>query len=472
MRRPLLTALLGMILFASLCACAQQAPPVATWDFNGHFRRLARDVAHDTHHAAASTDIELVDSPGGKAAVFDGADTYYRAKGHPDLAMTDQVTVDVWLMVDDVTRTEPGCVVDKGGERYRIQITGATPTFGLKGEGERLDLGGGKLQQGQWHRVTGVFDRPNASLYVDGELVAERTWDHAIDAGGDLIVGSKAGTVYMFKGKVDELRIYDYPRPPRDDDTLSTNILGAGQVRPVDAKLDVTTLDGGVRIDTGAAVFEFTDAGSIRSIAIGDEVLVADNDAPLLAASLFESADYDGYDDFAEGTIIEGTWQVATHDFQQDADSFAASWTGSLDFPGGDSIACSYQISASKGSPFLTATVTLKPDGDFSNRFLRSAEMRLPLALDKRKRVVQAGDRGVQWDTRHWYQFHINTRQNLMAEADHNIWRHFAVDQNPAGDYHIWRSESTCTAPLSMQRGLRAPGWMSAYDQRAGLLFA
>jgi hypothetical protein len=198
--------------------------------------------------------------------------------------MTDQVTVDVWLMVDDVTRTEPGCVVDKGGERYRIQITGATPTFGLKGEGERLDLGGRKLQQGQWHRVTGVFDRPNASLYVDGELVAERTWDHAIDAGGDLIVGSKAGTVYMFKGKVDELRIYDYPRPPRDDDTLSTNILGAGQVRPVDAKLDVTTLDGGVRIDTGAAVFEFTDAGSIRSIAIGDEVLVADNDAPLLAA--------------------------------------------------------------------------------------------------------------------------------------------------------------------------------------------
>ncbi|HUS80346.1 MAG TPA: hypothetical protein VM283_03695, partial [Armatimonadota bacterium] len=57
-------------------------------------------------------------------------------------------------------------------------------------------------------------------------------------------------------------------------------------------------------------------------------------------------------------------------------------------------------------------------------------------------------------------------------EPEHIIWRRFATDQNTPADYHIWRSESTATPALSMQRGLQAPGWMSVYDQRAGLLFA
>ncbi len=399
-----------LFLTLALSAHAQDADPVATWNFNDDLRGLMRDTASDAHHAVASQDVVQVDSPGGKAAVFDGLNTFYRAKGHPDLVMADQVTVDVWLMLDDVERPEPACIVDKGGERYRIQITGTTPTFGLKATDARMDLSGGTLEQGQWHRVTGVFDRPNASLYVDGELVAERQWDHEIDAGGDLILGSKAGTVYFFMGKLDEVRIYDYPRPPRPDDVPSTQIVTAAQVRPEDAKMDVTMIDGGRRVDTGAAVFEFTDEGAIRSITVDGEAVVADNTAPLLAASLFESADYDGYHDLASGAILEGKWQATTQDFAHDQESFAATFGGTLDFGGGDSIECSYQIAASKGSPFLTATVSLNPQGAFTNRFLRAAELRLPLALNKRKRIVQGGDRGVQWSTRHFYQFHVGTR--------------------------------------------------------------
>jgi hypothetical protein len=129
-------------------------------------------------------------------------------------------------------------------------------------------------------------------------------------------------------------------------------------------------------------------------------------------------------------------------------------------------------LSASAGSPFLVVTSQLKAQGDFKDRFIRSVALRLPLALNKRKRIVQAGDRGVQWNTRHWFQFLTSTTGGLLNEPDHNIWRLFAIDQNTSGDYHIWRSESAATCPLTMQRGLEAPGWMAAYDQQAGLLFA
>ncbi len=471
-RLMVLLSTLTMMLATGALAQGGDQGPVAAWTFNGQLRRMARDVASNRHHAIAQADTTYVDAPGAQALVFDGRDTYLMVPGHPELAMSDRVTVDVWLMADDLDRAEPQCVVEKGGERYRIQLSGATPMFGLKGEGTRMDLTGGKLTAGAWHRITGVFDRPNASLYVDGELVGQKTWDHEIDAGGDLCIGAKAGTVYLFRGKIDELRIYDYPRPPLPTDAPSTEVIGVAAVNPADAKMEVHEREDAVSVDTGAISFELTEGGALRSLTVGDKPIVADNDAPFFAASVFESEEYDGWRDYAPGTIVEATYEPGAHTFGNDKKAFSASFEGLLNFAGGDRINCSLKLEAAAGSPFLTITASMRPQGAFENRFLRSAALRLPLALNKRKRVVQGGDRGVQWNTRHWYQFHVSTRQALMNEPDHNLWRHFAIDQNTDQDYDIWRSESTATTPLNMQRGLQAPGWMAVYDERAGLLFA
>ncbi|MBM4086046.1 MAG: LamG domain-containing protein, partial [Planctomycetes bacterium] len=357
-----------------------------------------------------------------------------------------------------------------------------SPMLGLKSsEATRLDLSGGKLVAGQWHRVTGVFDRPKASLYLDGQLVAQRDWDHECDPGGQLCIGAKAGSTYFFKGKLDELRIYNYPRPPLPTDKPSTELVQVGAAKPTEVKMDVRESADGVSVDTGAIRFELGRNGALRSLAVGDKPVVSKNTAPFFAASLFESAAYDGWRDHAPGKVVDGTYRPTSHKFthsQPPAGSkpaggwFTAQFDGRLDFPGGDRIECAMTLEAKAGSPFLTVTARLTPSGTFKDRFLRSASLRLPLALNKRKRVVQAGDRGVQWNTRHWYQFHTTTTMGLLSEPDHNIWRTFAIDQNTSGDYHLWRSESAATSALTMQRGLRAPGWMAAYDQRAGVLFA
>ncbi|MFO8080364.1 MAG: hypothetical protein R6V07_08670 [Armatimonadota bacterium] len=239
----------------------------------------------------------------------------------------------------------------------------------------------------------------------------------------------------------------------------------------IDAKLDVQELDDGVRVDTGAAIYELTDDGGLRALNIGGQAVMADNEQPLLAASVLDSAEYDGWRDYAPGEVIEATWRPAEHDYVTEDDRFVALHAGVLEFGGGDRIACRYTLEARPGSPFLTATVALTPDGEFDGRFIRDVSLRLPLALDRRKRVVQGGDRGIQWNTRHFYQFHVGPTQRLLNEPDHNIFRRFAIDQNSATDYHLWRSESTATPALSMQRGEQAPGWMAAYDERAGLIF-
>ena len=238
------------------------------------------------------------------------------------------------------------------------------------------------------------------------------------------------------------------------------------------AKLQVIETQDGVTVDTGMIRFELDHGGILRSMNIDDKVVVSNNDVPLLSASILESEEYDGWSDYAPGKVMEATYQPVAHEYAHDDKEFRAAYTGRLDFGDGDSIDCKVLLTAFAGSPLLEIATQFTPQGDFENRFIRSLHVRLPLALNKRKRVIQGGDRGVQWNTRHWFQYHISPSTKLMNEPDHNIWRHFAIDQNTEDDYHIWRSESTATSPLTMQRGIRAPGWIAVYDQQGGVLFA
>ena len=93
------------------------------------------------------------------------------------------------------------------------------------------------------------------------------------------------------------------------------------------------------------------------------------------------------------------------------------------------------------------------------------------MALDFRKRIAQGGDQGFTWDTRYFYQFHLDPTMVLLAEPDTNEWRLFGVDQRTLVSYQIWKAERD-HGTLVMQQGIRAAGWSSVYDQYGGMLFA
>jgi hypothetical protein len=417
------------------------------------------------------TQAVYVAAPGGKARIFDGRTDFLQVRDHPDLRMTGSLTLDAWVWLEELHRGPPQCILDKGGERYRLQIEGDRVLFGLKGENARLDLGGGRLTAHAWHRITGVFQRPNAALYIDGQLAAQKVWDHDIAPGGELYIGAQSGSICFLHGRLDELRIYHQARTPLAIDAPSSEAMRP-HAPPEGTKLEVAKIPGGVTVDTGAARFELRDDGVLAGLRVGERTLVTANHAPLLTAESFSSQDYDGWRDLAIGKTVAATWRSAGHDYARGKKEFRATYTGRLDFGSGDSIDVSLILSTSAGSPLLTATAQLAAQGSFENRFVRSVALRLPLDLAQRKRIVQAGDRGVQWNTRYWYQFLVSTVGTLLPEPDHNLWRIFAIDQNTPGDYHLWRSESLATCPLSMQRGLQAPGWMAVYDQQVGLLLA
>ena len=214
--------------------------------------------------------------------------------------------------------------------------------------------------------------------------------------------------------------------------------------------------------------------GFLRGVKVGQKKLVDANNEPPLVASVLESAGYDGFSDFVGGDggkVIDAVYKLDHCTAQKKGEQIDLTTTGQLAFPGGDAIAFEVQ-STLKSSGHVRVTVQAKRVGAFKDRYLRQFALRLPLALNPRKRIVQGGDRGMRFDERSMYQFHCEGGSEFLEFPDFNFWQHFWIDQSSPVDYHLWRSESLAASGLTEFRGRKAPGWMTAYDQQGGVLLS
>ena len=462
-----------LMLTATPAFTADDADPIGVWSFDGRSPTFVQDRGPYRAHGVVRGEGRRGPGPWGQAMWFDGEVTYVIVPDRTHLRMTNAVTVDVWVKLPEPATGEPQCVIDKRGERYRIQInSNGSAMFGLKAGGKRADLSGGKLKPDTWHRITGVFQRPKMELYVDCEKVGERTWDHDVGPGRNLIFGSKSGVIYFMKGWLAHVCIYNVARPPQPDD--ADRFSKETTAMPED-KLEVLDGQQGLFVDTGAAQFMFASKshGGLWSVKVGEKRLVRARAAPPLFGVLMESKVYDGCRDYVEDAkLLDAAYQLRSFEHKQEGDALSIVVNAELSWPGGDRVLAEMRSSLEAGSAHIATAVALKPDGRFTNRFVRELGLQLPLALNFRKRVVQGGDQGWQFDTRHYYQYHLDTRRNLMTEPEHNWWRYFMVEQDRPTHFRAWRSESADTAALTAQHGHQAPGWMAAYDQQGGILWA
>jgi len=234
---------------------------------------------------------------------------------------------------------------------------------------------------------------------------------------------------------------------------------------------DIREAGGRARVNTGAMQFELDmKTGALTDLSVSGKRLVAGNVKPMLFATIMESAAYDGVADFAPRRFLSAECRCEGLKIVPREGAVVARGAGSLTFPDGDAVDFVLEVAARSGDTRLTVGVTLTQRGRFANRSIRELGVRQPLALAHRKRVVQAGDQGLRWDTRTCYQFHGHT--TIFPYAEQNWWRHFYVDQDTDHSYHLWRAESEKTSGLSAFHGRRAAGWMTLYDSEGGALFA
>lgn len=239
--------------------------------------------------------------------------------------------------------------------------------------------------------------------------------------------------------------------------------------------LEITEAPGSVSVSTGPMNFSLDlTSGTLNSLSVKGKQLVADGAEPFLFATLMESRDYDGVSDYVDHALIPAVNYCEGMQYSRVNDTFVATATGRLSFSktddDADAIDYTLELKTVAGSTHLEIAVSLVKQGYFKNRFIREIGLRQPLGLNVRKRVVQAADQGLRFDTRHRVHYHMHVAP--FTQPDHNIWRRFYIDQNSGHSYRMWRSEDKDTAGLHVFDGRQAAGWMSMYDEDGGVLYA
>ncbi|GAA3584663.1 hypothetical protein GCM10022395_35810 [Snuella lapsa] len=150
------------------------------------------------------------------ATLEDGADLSFRYDGDFSIATWVNTTA---------TNSDPAIISDKdwgsGGNKGFVLIFKGS-VWGMNagdGNGNRIDMEGTEINDGEWHFIVATFDRNgNATIYQDGEKVGETNMSALgnMDSGFPIRLAQDGTDNYghFFNGKVANSMIFDYVLSP------------------------------------------------------------------------------------------------------------------------------------------------------------------------------------------------------------------------------------------------------------------
>lgn len=186
--------------------------PMAFWRFEGGNPRRIEDLSGNHYHLMAHGNPSFTEGPGGQALFFDG-ETYLESSAPEELG--EQFTLEIWVQADATDVSGYQGLFRGSRHRPRLMINpgahfapGGRIHFGTRNPEDRIDLIGGNLQAGVWHRITCVVDRPMVRVFLDGIPVAAGEWDHLSGPVEWFRVGD--GGSRNFEGKIAAIALYPY----------------------------------------------------------------------------------------------------------------------------------------------------------------------------------------------------------------------------------------------------------------------
>jgi Concanavalin A-like lectin/glucanases superfamily len=201
------------------------------------------------------------------AMKLDGTSGYATVDG-PVVDTTKSYAVSTWVKP---TSTAPKAVVvsqsANGRDEFALFAAAGHWAFGKAGSADPA-VAADPFQVGEWAHLVGSYDATanKIRLYVNGDLAAEKPFTASpLDAQGPFLIGagsSDSTPTHFFKGKIDEVRVYDRILVAPEVSTLSRQepVLAARWKLNVDGSDDtgaghILALKGGAAIDAGSGFF-------------------------------------------------------------------------------------------------------------------------------------------------------------------------------------------------------------------------
>lgn len=209
---------------------------------------VATDTSGNGHDGEISNP-EWVDGKFGKSLQFggEGSDAFVTVESTPVLNV-NECTFMAWINAEhwDGTRQIVGKSVHggcTGRTQYGLFSEGGVFKLRFETEGGRADIETDLPPTGEWIHVAFTNDGETATIYIDGEAVAEGELPGPLSTNDDpWRIGQDCERLnYVFAGKIDEVRLWNR--------ALSTEDIGAlqGLLTAVDARAKLATTWGNLK---------------------------------------------------------------------------------------------------------------------------------------------------------------------------------------------------------------------------------
>jgi hypothetical protein len=196
-------------------------PPIAYWKFDETSGTVAADSSGNGNTAnQGGSPTSPVNIPGkyGRSVYFTN-NTYYDAAATTSLnTLTGTFTVEAWVNAATLDSTYRRIVTrNTTPQDWYMENNGGTPGSilyfcGGTGSNDSTDF---VMSTNTWYHLAMVNDGSSCRIYVDGTQVSQADIIGSPSITGDIGIGANPGGGTNWLGAIDDFRIYNYARTPR-----------------------------------------------------------------------------------------------------------------------------------------------------------------------------------------------------------------------------------------------------------------
>jgi len=161
---------------------------------------------------------------------FDGSDDYVSVPSNSVYTVGDNYTIEAWI--NSSSSSLQSLIQGWYGFGFQIYLTtSGTIRFVLRepsGNGVGFS-GTTQITDGNWHHIAAVLNEENVSVFVDGSLETEGTFDNTVTGNGsdNLSFGHSPWASEYYSGLLDEIRIWNTTRTQSEiQNNMSTELNG------------------------------------------------------------------------------------------------------------------------------------------------------------------------------------------------------------------------------------------------------
>ena len=201
-----------------------QIGPIAAYPFEEGEGAVASDYVGGHEGALSAEGVKWAEGKYGSGLKFEGSEGCVTIPDSTDLQLREEFTLESWVKPEGAMLHYPAIYKEstEGFPSYSLGIgfnTAGKPEgqIGKQGKAHQDIAGSSSLEAGVWSHLALTYDGVKLRLYINGELVATKYVDKPNSSTpGPLTIGCSALGAQHFKGRIDEVRIYNRALSPAE----------------------------------------------------------------------------------------------------------------------------------------------------------------------------------------------------------------------------------------------------------------